>query len=632
MSVQEIHKPKCDVYKDIIRITQSMLYTPESFDWFCETFPAIYEQDIEEALLYLCHMHYLYETEEGTYAVDRDFRITLKGIYHSDGLNGHVHTDSIHKIYKSVFIPDKWKMGANHNDRVEFAIEGCLEDYSGNTYGKINGAVQRIVDTWGDYFIGRIFKINEKWGVIPEYKEIADFVELSEIPVNPVSGTVVFAKFSNADEVRYYHEKTSDIRQKEKTISWNTICGADDSLKNNENIIHTCAIVKYIKTEEERLLYRYGMFSEFSQEAKCEFDIIKRQPGKPRTRKNLTTMDPAKLLSNECAVHVTKRKSGYKVMMHVADVSELFKPGTALEKELLRKCYSEQLVPDSWVEQTGFLNETVRNAITVAFNVNKDCEISDVEIFSSAVFTKKTDNYEYDELVKLLPSDGISSNPIVCLANDAVAKWLDENDFTAPFVHVFFSPQSELLFEIANELNWADDKTVSSANMWRTVKKANKIGKLKGADALLKLAVCTETNIIPGSNMTSDFCRPFKSYVSLLTQYCIKKGKAARDSKDKNGILKFVSERLSQYNYRKISLENYLKAIYNLEISKKLLKGGMYKGKYILTTAEGESLFFVNDAFGIVKDTVLKNPGETVALIYEDISIDGLNLVYKIAE
>ena len=128
MKKKEFYKPKSNFYKKIVKLTQSVLYVPQTEEWFMEQFPNVKPEQIKEALLYLCHTNYLNCIENKIYEVDFDFRTKLRGIYHFDGKDGHVHADSVRKYFGRINVPKNWSGGAIHNDRVEVLIEGELSE------------------------------------------------------------------------------------------------------------------------------------------------------------------------------------------------------------------------------------------------------------------------------------------------------------------------------------------------------------------------------------------------------------------------------------------------------------------------------------------------------------------------
>lgn len=625
MRKKEFYKPRNNIYKKIARLTQSVLYTPKTEKWFIESLPEVKAEKVKEALSFLCCLGYLYVLQDGSYAVDLDFRTIVRGVYHSDGKNGHVHADNIRRINPVIFVPERWNFGAQHNDRVEVVIEGDLWD----SFDVICGTVQEIIEPSGDFFVGRQQKIDGKWVVFPENKELGFYIPVEGEPLEFRSGVNVFGILNHAKKIRENAKETADIRQKEKTISWHKICGGESVEHEEKKVYKSCTILKTLKDEEELLLYRYGVFPEMSKDAGKELLQQKKRPGKPPASVDFTHK-PAMILSEQCAVSIEKADDEFCIFMHTADLSNLFIPESATEKEFLRRCAGDTFLPLNVKEKAKFKDKSIQNALTVSFKVDKNGNIKEPEIVKSIIFAQNSKNPYYDELVKVLPCDGLSKNPIICAADDAAAIWFDEKEIPAPFIHVRFTEDAENMFLVANKLGWTCDFNTTLKDIHKILRTARKKGQEKQAENLVNGMTYAYAHAFGEDNMTMLFCHPFDNYLSILSQYSFAKYKGMRSSEQKREHLRFMFERAAMYNYRYQQLKYYNCAYSNLTLSKKLKKGERVEGYYISNKNKNEALFFVNGNFGTVYTDLKFKAGEKVVLFYEDMSIDCLEMFYKL--
>ncbi len=392
----KLRKPRRKDYKKIIDITQSILYTPKKTSWFCN-YLGLNENFVKEALEYLCYTGHLKMLPDKSYAVARDLRLKIRGIYHNDGENGHVHADIQRRIKEPIFVPQKWSMGAKHGDRVEIAIEGSLKEFN-------TGAVHEIINKWGDCFVGRLMFVDGKWYVSPLDKNIGNYIEIINPTVGLNSGEMVYASFYDAEKLRSEAFLNSSYAQQKKTILWSEICEGDkpQPYKRQE---YSCEIIKKIDNESEIPNILYGN--------KDIISIPDKKKGKPYLREDLRNLKTY-IINDDLAISFSDNET----YVHVPDVTEY------IDK-------NSDFLPEKIKESTKFRLNEENKCITVKFN--------DKEVFRSTVMPFEN-NFTGD------------TKEIVLDANDAVALWFDEREATAPFISKIKVKKGETMYLLDDNL------------------------------------------------------------------------------------------------------------------------------------------------------------------------------------
>ncbi|MBQ7039002.1 MAG: hypothetical protein IJN39_00370 [Clostridia bacterium] len=613
MRNKAVYKPKSGVYRKILQITQSVMYTPQKEEWFIEKFTEFDAEKIKEALVFLCHTRYLCRMDDGTYAHDYDFRLKIRGVYHKDEKGGHIHPETATKLFRTVKVPDGWNLDAQHNDIVEVALEGELSDFDEIIDGRILGSVNGVIEQSGEYFVGTQHKIDGKWFVLPKDRSFGESIMVEGRVLCEKSGITVFAKLN-------YNRNFGKIN------------GDASNLHENDceevNIPVTCTIIKVLETQEECFLYKFGLYPEMGELAQKEFLAPVKKVGKPYTRLDLTNA-PSTFLSEQCAVNIEKTNEEYNIMLHVADLTDWFMPNSASESEILRKCAGNELLPDCLKERVKFSDGKVQNALTVSFKTDKCGNVFNSKILRTRIITNKTENKFYKEAVKALPKNGISSNAVICAANDAAALWFDENNVPAPFTHVVFSEIADELLCVAQKLGWCKNTEKTLANVYEILKTAKKQDKYKEAVNLVRELIDTESEAYAEDSMTVDFCSPFENYISILAQHSFAKSRNMRTNDSKNAHLKYVFEKVAIYNYRRKYVKYYETICSNLESAKVLENEEKAIGYYIAKVNKDTALAFVNGNFGLFKCHEKYKAGDEILLYYDDISLDCMNLLYR---
>lgn len=400
-----VRKPRNKDYKKIIDITQSILYSPKKESWFC-SYLNLSAERVMEATQYLCYIGYLEKLPDKTYAVARDFRLKIRGIYHSDGVNGHVHADAQRRIKNPIFVPKKWSMGAKHGDRVEIAVEGEFSETN-------TGVVHEIINPWSDNFVGRLSYMSGKWYVIPCDKGIGEAIEVSNPLDDFKAGEFVYASFCNTEFLRQKAFLSSSIAQRKKTILWSEICGGDKPEPYTQQIL-SCNIVKVFESDEERINFEYQKAYE------CNANItIPKKKGKPYTRQDLTYL---KTFYISDALGVSKTKEG-KYYVHVPDLTEYI----ALNSEIEKRVLETGRVPSCIQEKSAFKMNLSTPAITVEFDTK------DVKMYRSLVCVNSSDFKEDLQ-------DPINT------VNDKVASWFDARDAVAPYVEISYVEKGKTFY------------------------------------------------------------------------------------------------------------------------------------------------------------------------------------------
>ena len=106
---------------------------------------------------------------------------------------------------------------------------------------------------------------------------------------------------------------------------------------NYDAILHECGIVTRFSEDAERLA------------AECEHDVLTPEGREDLRDEVIFTIDGADAKDLDDAISVKKSGDGYVLGVHIADVSNYVKPGTALDKEALQRgtsvYFSDKVVP-----------------------------------------------------------------------------------------------------------------------------------------------------------------------------------------------------------------------------------------------------------------------------------------------
>ena len=168
---------------------------------------------------------------------------------------------------------------------------------------------------------------------------------------------------------------------------------------NYSAILHECDIVTEFSKEAERLA------------AECEHDVLTAEGREDLRDEIIFTIDGADAKDLDDAISVKRSGDGYVLGVHIADVSNYVKPGTALDKEALRRgtsvYFSDKVVPMLPVALSNgicSLNSGLdRYALSAIIDIDKFGEIKGVRPCKSII--KSRVRGVYSEINKIIDGE-----------------------------------------------------------------------------------------------------------------------------------------------------------------------------------------------------------------------------------
>lgn len=213
------------------------------------------------------------------------------------------------------------------------------------------------------------------------------------------------------------------------------------------------AIIKkvlYHTTSEQSLIYKLNLPTKFPDEVLEELNELDNNIEAEIANRidlralNIFTIDPkgSKDLDDALSLEVTDK--GYRIGVHIADVTAWIKTGTKLDQEAYKRGCTVYLptmvvpmIPPSLCDNLCSLLPNVdRLAVSILINFDKDWNISDYSIFRSIINSKKQFTYEEAEEQRI----------------DAESKYFNELNL----LNVIGQKVESTLFPNELELNMAD--------------------------------------------------------------------------------------------------------------------------------------------------------------------------------
>jgi len=183
------------------------------------------------------------------------------------------------------------------------------------------------------------------------------------------------------------------------------------------------------EVEMNSIILEYGFDTKFPLDALAEADQISDEVivSKDRTdMRNITTftIDPKTAKDFDDALSIETIKDGYRIGVHIADVSHYVKEGSAIDKEALKRATSVYLVdrtipmlPERLSNGLCSLNPNVdRYAFSVMFEMDHNATVKKYWLQNSVINSNKRYAYE-DALEVLNGTDDIFSNELDILYN-----------------------------------------------------------------------------------------------------------------------------------------------------------------------------------------------------------------------
>ena len=317
-----------DIKRLIIETVESTSYTPllpfEMLELFSEY--EINDSDFWRALSSLETEYEIQFTKKGKIASARGMGY-LKGEFSasSNGAFGFVTTDS-----GDFFIPPKFTNGAYHGDKVVIKRIDYLSKY----YGKGNEA--EIVDIIE-------YGIKDVVGTITIYSNGRRPVAY----VTPDNERIHF-------KVKIPYKTLIDVRDGYKVIAKIKSYPRDENDFANGEIIEVLGEADSLEGNYKAILYANGISVSFSQGTLDEAERVSREPLDIRNRLDLRnetifTIDGADAKDLDDAISLKETENGYILGVHIADVSNYVREGTALDREAIERgtsvYFTDKVVP-----------------------------------------------------------------------------------------------------------------------------------------------------------------------------------------------------------------------------------------------------------------------------------------------
>jgi ribonuclease R len=172
------------------------------------------------------------------------------------------------------------------------------------------------------------------------------------------------------------------------------------------------AVVKtlYNATQEQYLVYRLNLPNKFPDAVIEELKDVEITKDDINSRidlrgLNVFSIDPITCTDVDDALSFEKTTFGYRVGIHIADVSHFIKAGTDLDKEAYKRSFtvyfpkfSIPMIPQKLSSDLCSLLEGVdRLAVSVIINFDNDVNIIDTNVFRSVINNRKKFSYEEAE-------------------------------------------------------------------------------------------------------------------------------------------------------------------------------------------------------------------------------------------
>ncbi len=272
---------------------------------------------------------------------------------------------------KGVFVAGRNMAGAMNGDIV--AVQVVKEGKDGKREGKIVSIIDRAVKK----VVGRVEKYKKHCFVVPEDRRIRyDVILTSEDFKNVEDGDYVVAEI-----ISYPSETRGPVGRVVENLG-----------KSGP------------KLDIELIIRKYDLPVEFPSEVLEEAEKIPQEvsesdlKGRVDLRKQLTfTIDGETAKDFDDAVAIEKLPNGnYKLFVHIADVSNYVKPGSALDKEAYNRGTSVYfpdrcipMLPERLSNGICSLNPNVdRLTFTCEMEINKHGIVVDYKIYESVIHSK----------------------------------------------------------------------------------------------------------------------------------------------------------------------------------------------------------------------------------------------------
>lgn len=185
--------------------------------------------------------------------------------------------------------------------------------------------------------------------------------------------------------------------------------------KNFKSPIAKIKKVLYHTTSEQSLIYKLNLPTKFPDSVLQEIQTIKNITETEIENRidlrhlNVISIDPKGSKDLDDALSIETTEHGYRVGIHVADVTAWIKPGTLLDQEARNRGCTVYLpntvvpmIPHSLCENLcSLLPNEDRLAVSVMVNLDKDWNLKDYHIFRSVIHNRYQFSYEEAEIHRI---------------------------------------------------------------------------------------------------------------------------------------------------------------------------------------------------------------------------------------
>ncbi len=369
----------------IVQFMREVAYKPLKFEELAVVLDVPHEDRklFKEVIDELENEGAIYKTKKDRYGVPERMNLVAGRFQGNERGYGFLIPDN--EMDRDVFIPADGTYGAMHNDRVIARI-------TSKGYGdkRAEGEIIKILKRANSRIVG-IFEESKHFGfVIPDDKRIPGDIF---IPRDEINGA------------KQGHKVTAEI------VKW------PDSRRNAEGrIVEIIGDINEPGTDILSIMKAHGLNEEFPEEVIRQTDSIKDSIEKKdlKGRRDLrqlrtVTIDGEDAKDLDDAVSIERLPDGgYRLGVHIADVSHFVTEGSPLDKEALKRGTSVYLVdrvipmlPRKLSNGVCSLNPKVdRLAFSVIMDIDTRGKVVNHDIFPSVI--KTSERMTYTDVFKIL--------------------------------------------------------------------------------------------------------------------------------------------------------------------------------------------------------------------------------------
>ena len=294
--------------------------------------------------------------------------------------------------------------GAMHRDRVAVQVRGVKR----RDGMRFRGAVIRILERARTHAIGKIEKRRGEYLLFTEDSRLPPIFHVEITGSSPVS----------------------DLRRNSRGKIRITDFG--DDRHPPSGVLETVLDPQAREDDVDNVMHAFGLPFEFSEAALGELEAV---PAKVRPediegrkdcrRHRVITIDPVDAKDFDDAICVEATETGWRLWVHIADVSHYVKPGSALDADAKARGNSTYLVD----RVIPMLPEKLSNGICslrpkvdrltkcVEFRLDRKGKVLSSKRYAAVIHSKR--RFAYEEALTILQKDGGLEDPIERMVQDA---------------------------------------------------------------------------------------------------------------------------------------------------------------------------------------------------------------------